>query len=117
MRASALSAPRGLERPGCGPYVGGMDLQLFATVFASVFLAELGDKTQLATLLFAAEADNPKLTVFVASAMALVLTSAIGVLAGATLLQIVNPRALSIVAGLGFVAIGLWTVLRAWSGA
>ena len=94
-----------------------MDARLFATVFASVFLAELGDKTQLATLLFATEGDNPKLTVFAAAALALVLTSAIGVLAGAALSQIVSPRALSVVAGLGFVAIGLWTLWRAWSGA
>jgi len=94
-----------------------MDPKLFATVFASVFLAELGDKTQLATLLFAAQGENPKLTVFAASALALVLTSAIGVLAGAALSQVVTPRMLSIVAGLGFVAIGLWTLLRACSGA
>ena len=93
-----------------------MDPKLFATVFASVFLAELGDKTQLATLLFAADGDNPKLTVFAASALALVLTSAIGVLAGTALSQVVSPRMLSIVAGLGFVAIGLRTLSRAWSG-
>jgi putative Ca2+/H+ antiporter (TMEM165/GDT1 family) len=92
-----------------------MDPTLFATVFASVFLAELGDKTQLATVLFAAEANNPKLTVFAASALALVLTSAIGVLAGAALSKAVNPRTLSIIAGLGFVAIGAWTLSRAWS--
>ena len=91
-----------------------MDAKIFATVFASVFLAELGDKTQLATLLFAAEADNPKLVVFAASALALVLTSAIGVVVGATLSQVVSPRALSTVAGLGFVVIGLWTLARAW---
>ena len=94
-----------------------MDPKLFATVFGSVFLAELGDKTQLATLLFAAEGENPKLTVFTAAALALVLTSAIGVLAGAALSQLVSPRTLSVVAGLGFVAIGLWTLSRAWSGA
>ena len=94
-----------------------MDPKLFLTVFASVFVAELGDKTQLATLLFAAEAANPKLTVFAASALALVLTSAIGVVAGTALSQTVSPRALSIVAGLGFVAIGLWTLSRAWSAA
>ncbi len=94
-----------------------MDPKLFASIFASVFLAELGDKTQLATMLFAAEGDNPKLTVFLASASALVLTSAIGVVAGAAVSQIVSPRALAIVAGLGFVAIGLWTLSRAWSGA
>ena len=48
-----------------------MDLKLFAVVFGTVFIAELGDKTQLATLLYAADVDNPKLTVFAASALAL----------------------------------------------
>jgi putative Ca2+/H+ antiporter (TMEM165/GDT1 family) len=94
-----------------------MDAKLFATVFASVFVAELGDKTQLATLLFAAESTNPRATVFLASALALVATSAIGVLAGAAVSQAVSPRALSTVAGVGFVAIGVWTLVRAWSGA
>ena len=93
-----------------------MDPKLFATVFVSVFLAELGDKTQLATLLFAAEGANPKLTVFVASASVLVLTTAIGVVAGAAIANVVGPRPLSIVAGLGFVAIGFWTLSRAWIG-
>jgi len=90
-----------------------MNLKLFATVFASVFLAELGDKTQLATLLFAAEARNPKLVVFVASASALVLTSAIGVLAGSLVAQHVSSKALSLVAGAAFIGIGIWTMLMA----
>ena len=60
----------------------GMDLKLFATVFVTVFVAELGDKTQLATMLYASNAAHPKLTVFAASAAAQVLTSALGVLAG-----------------------------------
>ena len=90
-----------------------IDLRLFATVFASVFVAELGDKTQLATLLYASQVQNPRLTVFVASASALVLTSAIGVLAGGWLSQHVSPRALHWVAGAGFVAIGVWIL---WNG-
>ncbi len=52
-----------------------MDLRMFATVFVTIFVAELGDKTQLATLLYAAEAENSKVVVFLASASALVLTS------------------------------------------
>jgi putative Ca2+/H+ antiporter (TMEM165/GDT1 family) len=87
--------------------------KLFATVFATVFIAELGDKTQLATLFYAAEDRNPRLTVFLASASALVLTSAIGVLAGTAVAQYVSARTLSYVAGAGFIAIGLWTIVSA----
>lgn len=90
-----------------------IDLRLFATVFASIFIAELGDKTQLATLLYSSQAHNPKLTVFAASASALVLTSAIGVLAGGWLSQHVGPRTLQWVAGAGFLAIGAWIL---WNG-
>jgi putative Ca2+/H+ antiporter (TMEM165/GDT1 family) len=89
-----------------------MNWQLFATVFGSVFLAELGDKTQLATLLYASGAENPKWTVFLASASALVVTSAIGVVAGAALSSYVSPRALRWVAGVGFIAIGILTLSR-----
>ena len=87
------------------------DLKLFATVFATVFVAELGDKTQLATLLYAADAAHPRLTVFAASACALVLTSAIAVAAGGALSQVVSPRLLRWIAGLGFIAVGLWVLI------
>jgi len=88
-----------------------MDLRLFATVFATIFVAELGDKTQLATLLYASDAEHPKLTVFAASASALVLTSALGVLAGSVVAQYVDPRVVRWAAGLGFIAVGLWVLL------
>ena len=88
-----------------------MDPRLFATVFATIFVAELGDKTQLATLLYASEAAHPKLTVFLASACALVLTSAIAVAAGGAVSQVVSPKVLRWVAGLGFIAVGLWVLL------
>jgi len=89
-----------------------MDPKLFAAVFGTVFVAELGDKTQLATLLYAAEAKNGSLTVFAGAASALVLTSALGVLAGGVLAQWLSPRLLRGLAGFGFVAIGLWILLR-----
>ena len=88
-----------------------MDLRLFATVFTTVFIAELGDKTQLATLLYASDAAHPKLTVFAASAAALVLTSALGVLAGSLVAEYVDPRVIRWIAGLGFVAVGIWVLL------
>lgn len=90
-----------------------MDLKLFATVFATVFLAELGDKTQVATLLYASNESHPKLTVFLAAAAALVLTSAVGVLLGSAVSSWVNPRWMSRVAGVGFVLVGAWTFARA----
>jgi putative Ca2+/H+ antiporter (TMEM165/GDT1 family) len=89
-----------------------MDLRLFATVFVSIFIAELGDKTQLATVLYAAEPENPKATVFAASALALVMSSAIGVLVGSFISGHLSARLLSWIAGLGFIAIGLWTIAR-----
>jgi putative Ca2+/H+ antiporter (TMEM165/GDT1 family) len=88
-----------------------MDLRLFATVFSTVFIAELGDKTQLATILYASDASRPRLTVFAASASALVLTSGLGVLAGSFLSEHVDARVIRWVAGLGFVAVGLWILL------
>ena len=87
-----------------------MDPKLFATVFATVFVAELGDKTQLATMLYAADASHPRLTVFAASAAALVLTSGLGVLAGSFVAEHVDPRWLRWVAGTGFIAVGLWVL-------
>ena len=89
-----------------------MDLKLLATVFGSVLLAELGDKTQLATLLFASDRAVSKLTVFLAASAALVLATGIGVLAGGVVSQFVSPAMLKYVAGAGFIAIGIWTLLR-----
>jgi putative Ca2+/H+ antiporter (TMEM165/GDT1 family) len=84
-----------------------MDPKLFVAVFGTVFLAELGDKTQLATLLYAADAPAARVTVFVAAASAPVVAAALGVLAGGVISAWVSPRVLRWAAGAGFVAIGL----------
>ncbi|MEO5367710.1 MAG: TMEM165/GDT1 family protein [Magnetococcus sp. WYHC-3] len=88
-----------------------MDWKIIATVFATVFLAELGDKTQLATLTFAADGNVNKWAVFVGASLALIATSAIGVLAGDMVARVISPQTLRWVAGGGFIAIGLWTLL------
>jgi putative Ca2+/H+ antiporter (TMEM165/GDT1 family) len=85
-------------------------LKAFFSVFATVFLAEIGDKTQLATMLFAADAKVNKWVVFAGSATALVLAAAIGVIVGAQIERFISPRTLKIVAGVGFIAIGVWTI-------
>lgn len=90
-----------------------MDLKLLLTVFATVFIAELGDKTQLATLLFAADQEVSKLTVFIGASLALILTSGLGVLAGGLVAEFIQPRYLSYVAGAGFILIGVWTLWAA----
>jgi putative Ca2+/H+ antiporter (TMEM165/GDT1 family) len=90
-----------------------MDIKLLLTVFASVFVAELGDKTQLATLLFAADKDVSRLTVFVGASLALVLASGIGVLAGGVISQYVGTKTLHYLAGAGFIGIGVWTLVKA----
>ena len=82
-------------------------MKTFLTVFVSVFLAEIGDKTQLATFLFASEAGKNRLTVFLGAASALVAASAIAVVAGDTLSRYVNPKYLHTIAGIGFIVIGI----------
>jgi putative Ca2+/H+ antiporter (TMEM165/GDT1 family) len=79
-------------------------------IFATVFLAELGDKTQLATLLFAAERDTSPLLVFLAAAGALVLSSALAVALGVGAERYLSVLPLKLIAGLGFIVIGLWTL-------
>lgn len=89
-----------------------LDWKTLATVFAAVFIAELGDKTQLATLLFAADKEVSRWTVFFGASVALVATSAIGVLAGGAIAEYVSEKTLHLVAGIGFIAIGAWTLFK-----
>ncbi len=90
-----------------------MDWKIVLTVLSAVFVAELGDKTQIATLLFAADKEVSKFAVFLGASMALVLTSAIGVAAGGLISQLISDKHLHVIAGVSFIAIGIWTLLKA----
>ena len=90
-----------------------MDTKVFLIVFLAVLVAELGDKTQLATMLFAADKEVSKWAVFWAASAALVLASALGVLAGTFLSEFINERYLHYLAGVGFILIGVLTLFRA----
>jgi putative Ca2+/H+ antiporter (TMEM165/GDT1 family) len=84
-----------------------MDIKLLLTTFGLVFLAELGDKTQLATFCFSADCDS-RTSVFLGSAGALVLSSFIAVLFGAAASRFLPANYVKIGAGLFFVLVGLW---------
>ncbi len=90
-----------------------MDLKIFITIFSTVLIAELGDKTQLATMLFASDKDVSKFTVFLAASAALIVASALGVLAGSLLSAYINEKYLSYLAGIGFMIIGALTLYNA----
>ena len=82
-------------------------LRNLITVFATVFLAELGDKTQFAVLLFATRPDIPRVWLAAIASLALVTATIIAVILGQRLALWINPRYLEGLAGLGFIVIGL----------
>lgn len=83
-----------------------MDWKLFVSTFAAIFVAEIGDKTQLATLSFAS-AGRSRWVVFCASALALVATSAIAVVAGEALSRAIPPIWIRRGAGVLFLVLGV----------
>jgi putative Ca2+/H+ antiporter (TMEM165/GDT1 family) len=86
-------------------------MKTYGVVFLTVFLAELGDKTQLATLLFATDSAASRLGVFVAAAGALVISTLLAVTIGARVGAWLAPQMLRLAAGVGFLAIGCWILL------
>jgi putative Ca2+/H+ antiporter (TMEM165/GDT1 family) len=96
------------------PTPGGPDVSstaswfgVFLTTATTVFLAELGDKTQLAALLLSAESGRPAV-VFVGASLALICSSLVGVVLGRWLSTVMAPEQLERAAGVLMVALGLW---------
>ena len=90
-----------------------MDIKFLLTTFAMVFLAELGDKTQLATFCLSADCESSKWSVFIGSAAALVLSSALAVLFGDTVARFAPPNYIRLGAGVFFVLVGGWMLVTA----
>ncbi|WP_094510692.1 TMEM165/GDT1 family protein [Synechococcus sp. MW101C3] len=88
-----------------------MQLPLLASTFLTVFVAELGDKTQLTIVTISGTSSNT-LAVFLGSAGALVLASLLGALAGGSLSSLIPPAALQLAASLGFLIIGSRLLIR-----
>ena len=89
-----------------------MDLKLIATVFVTIFVAEIADKTQIATLLYASNAQHSRLSVFIGSALALMVASGVAVLAGVGLSNWIDEKLMACVAGIAFILVGIWTIIR-----
>ena len=92
-----------------------MDLTLLISTFLTVFLAELGDKTQLATVAPSGTSDRP-FAVFVGSSSALVLASLLGALAGGSVASVVPTEVLQLLAAVGFLIIGTRLLLQSQDG-
>ncbi|HEX7926573.1 MAG TPA: TMEM165/GDT1 family protein [bacterium] len=86
-----------------------MNWQVFATTFVTIFLAEIGDKTQFAAVAASAET-RATLSVLLAVVLALSLAGALGVLAGRLLGDIIPPAAMRWLAGSLFIAVGIWVL-------
>ncbi len=87
-------------------------LAVFLTTFSTVFIAEIGDKTQIATLLLSAQSGKPGL-VFLGAAIALICSSLVGVLVGRTLASILPPERFEKLAGVLMVGLGVWIGIQA----
>ncbi len=83
-----------------------MTFAIFISIFLTIFIAELGDKTQIATLAISGTSKRP-LAVFLGSSLALVLASLIGVLLGGSIAKIIPEIFIELSAAIGFMIIGL----------
>jgi putative Ca2+/H+ antiporter (TMEM165/GDT1 family) len=88
-----------------------MDMKIFGTTFLAIFIAELGDKTQLATLALAAES-RQKLTIFVASALALIASSGLAVMGSTLISRFISPVYLNKGAGILFIILGVLSLVE-----
>ena len=90
-----------------------MDLKLIATVFVTIGIAEIADKCQFVTLLYASNAQHSRLSVFIGLSLALMFASGVAVFAGVGLGNWFDERLTARVAGIAFVLVGIWTFVRA----
>ncbi len=113
LASSSELAAKGVSPGTAGVAIEGSQLQLGLMTFLTVFVAEMGDKTQLATLLMSAQSQSPW-AIFLGSAGALVTASLLSVLLGGGLGQVIPSNWLQWVAGMGFLGIGSYVLWREW---
>ena len=81
----------------------------FSTIFSTIFLAELGDKTQLATLMLSAQTGRP-LIIFIGAALALISTSLLGVLIGRWIANNLPRQSFTLLSGIIMLSLGIYLV-------
>jgi len=87
-----------------------MDWKVFMAAFSTIFLAELGDKTQLAAISLTCETDKP-LAVFVGTVLALALVTAFGVLFGEMITHVIPKHVMRGLAAMAFIVVGVLMLL------
>ncbi|MCP5372775.1 MAG: TMEM165/GDT1 family protein [Hyphomicrobiales bacterium] len=80
------------------------------SIFSAIFVAELGDKTQIAALLFSAGGRHHPMAVFVAASLALCLSTGIAVFVGTAAKGVLERVPVGLIAGICFMALGAWMV-------
>ena len=90
-----------------------MDWKMFAATFATIFIAELGDKTQFAAIAASAQSKN-LLATLLAVVLALAFAGTLGVLFGRILAVFITPELIRYVSGTLFILVGIWVI---WRGA
>jgi len=86
-----------------------MDFKLMLTTFSMIFLAELGDKTQVATFCLSADCESSRASVFLGSAIALVISALIATVLGEAVSRFVPQSYIKLTAGAFFIIVGVWT--------
>lgn len=86
-----------------------MDWKIFASTFVTIFLAEMGDKTQFAAMAASSQSKST-LTVLIAVVLALGLAGALGVVFGRFLGAFLNPQVMKYVSGTLFILVGIWVL-------
>lgn len=107
---ASLGTTAPFAMPGSDREIHEANMTAFLSVFLAVFLAELGDKTQLATVLFASDGERSRVLVFAAASLALIASTCLAIILGAAAERHFGGLPLKLIAGAGFLAIGIWMI-------
>jgi len=88
-------------------------MKAYLTVFFITFLAEMGDKTQLSTLLFSTNNEINRWGILAAASCALTMATFLAVVIGSEMDRFISAKTIKLISGIGFIGIGVWSLLTA----